>query len=267
MKAYLRELIPDLKAAARIGHPQSLQAALDGLRALPEVKGNSKMQPAFVESVIAPAGLALSARSLRLKLLEELLQDPLAGVRAASAAALGVRFAAGEDVPEAVLSKAGSDAREEVRFALAHGISRSTVEHERISSLLHTWLGDRSPRLQESALLALLALPFDLASELFSGLCALDPGLSEEVDKALMAALGSLAERGAAEDVLVCLESWARKDAPPLWVITRTMMRSWARAYRQKAMEILDILQARLGPMKEISSCRNFLDDKNAAEG
>lgn len=267
MKAYLRELIPDLKAAARIGHPHSLQAGLDGLRALPEVRGNSKLQLSFIESVILPAGLALSSRSLALDLLEQILQnDPLAGVRATSAVALGARYAAGENVPDSVLRKAGLDERAEVRQALTLGMTRLSSHPERLVGLLQSWLQDQSPRLQESALLALPALQIADPRDFMAQICTLDPGVNEAVDKALVTALVSLADRGAGEAVIACLEEWANLDTPPLWVITSTMMRGWVSPHSHKADEILSLLQARLGLTKEIARCHTFVAGVSTTE-
>ena len=48
MKPELRTLITDIKAAARIGHAESLWLALDGLLDLPEVAGNPQMSEAFI---------------------------------------------------------------------------------------------------------------------------------------------------------------------------------------------------------------------------
>lgn len=267
MKSYLRDLIPDLKAAARIGHPHSLQAGLDGLRALPEVKGNSKLQLSFIESVILPAGLALCSRSLALDLLEQILQkDPLAGIRATSAVALGARYAIGENVPESMLREAGLDERAEVRQALTLGMTRVSSHPARLVGLLQTWLRDQSPRLQESALLALTALQIADPGDFLARICALEPGMNEAVDKALVTALVSLADRGAGEAVIACLEGWANLNAPPLWVITRTMMRGWVSPYSHKAGEILNLLQARLGSMKEIAGCRAFVVSVSTTE-
>ena len=40
MNSQIREIITDIKGAARIGHAESLWAALEGLLNLPQVSGN-----------------------------------------------------------------------------------------------------------------------------------------------------------------------------------------------------------------------------------
>jgi hypothetical protein len=89
MRAEVRSLLADFKAAARIGHPESLGLALDGLRALPEIAANQALPESFLDQVILPVGQVLVSPLLPSASLRPLLDDPLAGVRAVAAVALG----------------------------------------------------------------------------------------------------------------------------------------------------------------------------------
>ena len=61
MNSQIREIITDIKGAARIGHAESLWAALEGLLNLPQVSGNPPMAAAFIEKAVLPIGKALAS--------------------------------------------------------------------------------------------------------------------------------------------------------------------------------------------------------------
>ena len=62
MKSEIRSVITDIKAAARIGHVESLEIALEGLFSLPNVAANQAMSEAFIEQAILPIGAILGGK-------------------------------------------------------------------------------------------------------------------------------------------------------------------------------------------------------------
>ena len=88
MPPLLRELLTDLKAAALIGHPDSLTSALDGVRALDD----EQLPP----SALVPLGRALTP--LPAKTLKPLFVDDDPAIRALVSVALGERYMQGKDV-------------------------------------------------------------------------------------------------------------------------------------------------------------------------
>ena len=127
MKSSLRALLTDLKAALAIGQAEAIAASLEGLRQLPEASGNQPLPESFILQAILPLGELLASQQVPVSLLFTWQRDSLAGVRAAAAAALGVRYLrGGEDLVDA-LRRAGGDARPEVRRALAEGLSHAAA--------------------------------------------------------------------------------------------------------------------------------------------
>lgn len=270
MKAEIRELLTDFKAAARLGHPDSLAVAMEGLRALPEVSGNEAFGEAFLDKVILPVGEALKHPRVDENLLSAWLDDPLTGVRAVSAAALAGRWTAGAGFAE-VLRRAGSDPRAETRMALAKALARGGAEEPQATARLASgWLEDRSPRLRQSALLTLNGLaessPVDRTwtEEILARLDALSGEADPEVRAALVAALVSLAEAGYPDLLLDLLERWANLESDNTWVITRTLSASWAADHPVRASAILDRLAGRAAAGRYVESARRALDRHQA---
>ena len=94
MDALLLELLTDLKAAARLGHPEALETALDAVRALAE----SDLPP----TALVPLGRALELAPA--SVLRPLQTDPDPAVRALAAVGLAGHYLLGKNAtPEDLL--------------------------------------------------------------------------------------------------------------------------------------------------------------------
>ncbi len=127
------------------------------------------------------------------------------------------------------------------------------------------WLNDRSPRLRQTALLALSGLAESSAvdqaraEEILASLDALSGEADAEVRAALVAALISLAEAGYPELLLDLLERWGDLESDNTWVITRTLSASWAADHLARAAAILDRLAGRAAAGRYVESARRAL--------
>ena len=267
MKAEIRELLTDFKAAVRLGHPDSLAVALDGLRALPEVSGNDAFGEAFIDNVALPLGEILAHPQVEEGQLLALLDDPLTGLRAVGAAALAVRWAAAKGDPAGGLRRAGGDSRAEVRLAVAMALVQgSEAGPERATRLVSSWLGEGSPRLRQTALFVLAgladgpAVEQTWAQETLGSLERLSAEADPDVRAALVAALVSLAEAGYPVPVLDLLERWSHLKSENAWVIARTLSASWAAEHPERVSAILAQLEARSGPSRTVESARRALE-------
>lgn len=261
MKAEIRELLADFKAAARLGHPEGLQVALDGLRDLPEAAANARLSEAFIQQALLPLGRALAHPQLDLLYLRPLLEDPLAAVRAVAAVALAARFFAGAQVSEQDLRRAGRDHRPEVRAALGQALGQAGADQaEALLELLSPWLAlPAGPRLRQAALLALPYLVPVKGPDLLPLVQPLADEADPQAQAALVTALVALAAGNQPGPVLDLLARWAAAVAPNEWVITRTLSASWAAGHRLQAEAILKVLETRTGPTRHIASARQAL--------
>ncbi|MCB9134257.1 MAG: hypothetical protein H6636_02455 [Anaerolineales bacterium] len=140
MTPSLRELLTDLKAAALIGHPESLASALDGIRALDD----EELPP----SALLPLGRALTP--LAAKTLKPLYVDDDPAIRALVSVALGERYMQGKDVTSADLGILAEDPNPEVTTALARASSNSIPHPEKLIPLAETWLKPTSQQISKS---------------------------------------------------------------------------------------------------------------------
>ena len=249
MNTDIRTLIIDIKAAARIGHTESLWVALDGLLDLPQVAGNPTMDAAFIEKTILPIGQALSAPRLRMAALQPLLDEPQAALRACAAAALAFRLLRQEKFSSKQLAKPGKDSRQDVRLALRLALAEAAEDHpERLVPLVDEWIAARSPRQQAIAIGLLTILP----EKALNALAGLENPSDPEVRAALVEALTGLAQNGQAEAVLGLLADWAANRENNIWVICKTLSGSWAANYPQAALEILPVLLPKTDNPKQI---------------
>jgi hypothetical protein len=267
VKSETRMLLADLKAAAQIGLPQSLDLAVDRLRGFPQVASNHPLSEAFFDQVILPAGAILSSPRLPLAWLRSLLEDPLAGVRAAAAAAVGVRCFEGKDISSQDLLRAGRDPRPEVRRALAESLGQAgKTGLPRLLDFITPWLEDPSVRLRQAALFSLAAavrrspaFALDHEGAILGLLDALHNDPDPDVRSALVAALVASAQAGLSRQLLSRMSRWADEADPAYWVISRSLSASWAAAYAQEALAILQNLEERAGQNSAISSARRAL--------
>ena len=261
MKPELRTLITDIKAAARIGHAESLWMALDGLLGLPEVAGNPQMSETFISQAILPIGEVLSQPRLSLSLLRPLTNEPTAAIRAIAAAAFAKRFLAGGDAKEQDLRGLGQDPRKDVRQALTLALA-SADQTDKLQPLVDSWLKDSSPRLRTAAIQLLPTLP-EYTFEALEGLkIESDP----EIRAAVVDTLTALAQNGNADKVLALLEQWVDVQENNVWVITKTLSGSWAAGEADKALAVLGKLTAHAGPHKHINSALKALERHGAVE-
>jgi hypothetical protein len=250
MNPTLRELLTDLKAAALIGHPESLASALDGIRALDD----EQLPP----STLLPLGRALTP--LPAKTLKPLYVDDDPAIRALVSIALGERYMQGKDVTSTDLEIIAEDPNPEVGTALARALIEFTPSHlEKLNPLIQSWLAppgkstsqqtSKSPKPQ--ILPALLLLPFSPhpPGALLAPLVASE---DHDLREALVTCLSTLAEKGHPDPVFDLLTEWATQPKPNLWLITRTLSSSWAQAHPEKSIRLLNDLAAQAGMIRPI---------------
>lgn len=271
MKASLRTLLTDLRAALAIGQPEAVAASLDGLRQLPEVSGNQPLPESFLVQAILPLGELLASPQVPAALLQGWQRDPLAAVRAAAAAALGMRFLSGSEDLAASLQRAGSDARAEVRQALAEALSQTRAANPaRLLELGMIWTRPHKGGTEWSAAelrlcttaLAFLAALAEVYPErllVIARLLHRDP--NPQVRGGLVGLLTHLAGSGQAAALLEQLAAWAQEPQPNDWLIGKVLSGAWVKKHAARATAILDDLQASVGETNPISQARQALDD------
>jgi hypothetical protein len=271
MKSVIRELIADFKAAVRIGHPESIQVALDGYCALPEIAGNAALSQAFLEQVSLPLGEVLAFPRLDVEQLYSLLDDPSAGVRALGAVALGVRFLTGQGVAADDLQRPGRDQRAEVRVALGETLARHAVQNpQRLLALVAEWIGNGAEvggswRLRHSGLIALRGLIPDYCDQVVPMLAALPKENDRETRGAHVDTLVSLAEKSGRQSVYEILESWAAEEEPDTWMIAKTLSSAWAAGDLNRSEKILQALERRVGEHQAIERAKRALSRHGTA--
>jgi hypothetical protein len=263
MNAQIRTLITDIKAAARIGHAESLWVALDGLLDLPQISGNPLMKKPFIEKVILPIGEALAAPRISTAIIRPLLDEPQAALRASAAAALSYRFFADENITSKELSKPGKDSRQDVRLALRAALAAAGQDQpEKLEPLISEWITSPSPRLQAIA----IALHPILPTQALNAFAQLDTPSDPEVRAALVEALSTLAQTGQAEDMLNLLTQWSKIQDNNIWTICKTLAGSWAAQYPGQAMEILYNLQPKADNPKQLINTIQALHRHGASQ-
>jgi hypothetical protein len=265
MKSEIHELTADFKAAVRIGHPESLQVALDGYRMLPEVTGNAALTQAFIRQAILLLGEVLAYPHLDLAQVETLLEDPLTGVRALGAVASGVRFLAGHGVDADDLRRPGRDQRPEVRAALGEALAKHAHENPALLlALVNDWLGGDvgaapSTRLRLSALIAMRGLISDYGDELIPYLTDSPAESDRETRSAHIEALISGAESGRETAVYELLRTWAAEQEPDTWMIAKTLSSAWAARNPAESEVILQVLETKVGEDRSIERAKRAL--------
>jgi len=254
MKNYTRTLVRDIKAAARIGHIESLWVAIDSLAQIPEVKGNHPLNETFLNQVILPTAQALSGPRVSKPALQPLLNSSLTAIRAVGSSALALRFL--KKVNHTTLKDLriiAKEPRKEVREAVVLACEQIAPDHpDKLTELVNGWLGQDSPRLQGIAIRLLPNLPLPQAIKKLSSLSDASLPKDPEIRAALARTVNTIGRRGAAEEVIRILRLWVDTPEDYFWVITRCLAKGWAADYPQEAMEILTILAEEKGPKKKI---------------
>ena len=267
MNSHIRAIITDLKAAVRIGHPESIQAALDGLRALPEVSSNQALHEDFVSKAIVPMGIILSTPQLPFAIITSLESDALAAIRAVAAAAYAVRYVVDESTAVEDLARWSNEPRAEVRAAFRLGILHSVDQRpERALSLVSFCLASDSPRLQQLGLQIVAGFPEEHCAEVIPMLSSLNSELDPDINTDLVNAMNALANNRYAEGILSTLSDWIQANKYSAWVVTRTLSSSWAAEEPQAALGILRQLALQNGAHKQIVNALRALTRHGVGE-
>lgn len=254
MKSDIRTLLRDIQAAARIGHTESLWAALDLLQDLPQVAGNHPMSESFINQVVLPVGEAVSAARMNQSALRPLANHSLAVYRAAAGIALLRQYLDGRNGTtlqsvNALAQDSRQDVREAIRLAALHA---NHANPEKLAELYQAWQASGAPRLQALAYQLLPNLPGEIVLQKLETLEAEALASQPEVRKTLASTLSTLAANGDAEEVLAILARWAARPEPDHRIITRCLTNSWAARHPAESLEILTELTAQLGAKKRI---------------
>ena len=266
MKSDLRILLRDLKAAARIGHSESIWAALDGLLDTPQLAGNHPLDEPFLKQVVLPVGRELAAPLLPPAALRPLIMHPNAGMRAIAGTALAERYLKGlNGAGLKDLAQLAQDARPDVREAILLACALpGTSAPEKQTEIFQSWLMESSPRLQALALRLLPHLPEAVLLEQLPRLEIFAPPQEPGAKRALADAVSKLGEAGLGLQVLAILSAWAENPGRYYWVITRALSRSWAATYPKESLAILTRLAAEMGGRKQILNTLQALERHGA---
>jgi len=268
MKPDLHTILRDLKAAARIGHIESVWAALEGILAYPQISGNHFLDESFIKQVILPVGQTLAQPLMNPVALRPLIAHSHAGVRAIAGAALAEGFLKGvngKGLRE--LTALAQDPRQDVRDAvlLACALPASQAPKKQIE-IYQSWLTHSSPRLQGLALQLLPYLPEDAILQQIDQLKDFVPPKEPGARRSLAEAIAILGRGTHGPEILSILSGWAEDPEQFDWVITRSLSRSWAAAYPQQSLAILTRLAAAEGGRKKIISALKALQRHGAKD-
>ncbi len=268
MKADLNTILRDIKAAARIGHTESVWTALDNLQGFPQIAGNHQLDGAFLKRVIIPVGQALAHPLLNPNVLRPLISHENTGIRAVAGAALAERYLKGLPGTRLKdLQQMAKDLRQEVREAILLACAQpSTPAPEKQAEIFQTWLSHSSPQLQGLALQLLSSLPESLILEQLPRLEGYDLPQKPEVRQALAEAVTKLGQGENGLQVLAILSVWAENPERYYWVITRSLSRSWAARFPEETLAILTHLAAVEGGRKKILGTLKALQRHGANE-
>ncbi|MEK6221089.1 MAG: hypothetical protein N2D54_02455, partial [Chloroflexota bacterium] len=251
MRIEIQQIIIDIKAAARIGHAESMWTALNGLLEYPEVIGNPHIPDPFLTTVVLPIGKALIHPRLSRAALRQLLNQPDAVLRAIGAVVFAHFYITDKDSTDQTLKIFSQDPRPDVRKALSMRLSQGGQSApEKIRALVTAWIAPVSPRAQGVALQILPATQ-DTAF-IFESLANFTSIIDPELREILSETLATLAENISAEQVLVQLTTWAESNTDYLWVSCKTLSRAWAANHAESALNILTQLGSQSGPHKQI---------------
>lgn len=266
MKSEIRTLLRDIQAAARIGHIDSVYAALDGLLDHPQFSGNHPIAETTLQQVILPIGEALARPRLTATTLRPLTNHTYAIYRAVAGAALTLQYLKGiNGTTLKDLTTLAQDPRQDVRDAIRVALLHSQTDSaEQLDTLYETWLKSSSPRLQTTALQILPHLPEETALEKIRQLQAHTLDTTAEAKKNYVEALTQLASGAYPREVLKILVAQAAQPEPDIWLISRSLAKPWAAGYPQETLTLLETLAAHIGPHKQIRKALRGLHHNGA---
>ena len=265
MKTEIQTLLTDVKAAARIGHAESLWVALDRLFDLPEVAGNPPMSEAFINQTILPIGETLANPRLTPSMLTPLVKQSHAAIRAIAAVSLAHKMFEDNKVTLKDLKSLGSDPRRDVRSVLSLVLSQKGKQQpERLIEIVNSWIKADSSRLREVAIQLIPAIAEQNPSKAMKILEGFSITGDPELRSTFVNALVQLAQIELESEILALMETWAKEPENYLWVIGKALSRSWAVNQPERSLDILSALGAALGPKKDITNALKALERHGA---
>ena len=260
MKTEIQTLLTDVKAAARIGHVESLWVALDGLFDLPEVAGNPPMSEAFINQMILPIGEALANPRLTPSMLTPLAKQSHAAIRAIAAVSLARKMFEDDKVTLKDMKSLGSDPRRDVRSVLALALAQAGgTQPEKLNEIAESWIKVDSPRLREVSLQLIPTIADRDSSKAMKIIESLNISGDPELRSTLVNVLVDLAQTGLDSEILSLFETWIKNPENHLWVIGKALSRSWAVKQTERSLAVLAVLGTELGPKKDIANALKAL--------
>jgi hypothetical protein len=268
MKSDMRTILRDIQAAARIGHVESLWAALDNLQDIPEIGGNHPLDESLLNHVILPVGTAVSRTRINKAAMRPLITHPYAAYRAIAGVALVTRLLNGTDQTSPKdLNGLVQDARKDVRQAiLLASVQNAGSKPEKINALYDFWQQSGATRDQSLAYQLLPHLPAEIAIQKLDAFRESIQDTPAEVRKTLSSALAALGTSGFEEEVFAILDCWASMNDPDYRIVASSLSRPWAAAYPEQSLEILTRLADKVGAKKRIRKVLQIMHRNGAEE-
>ena len=268
MKPEIRAVLRDIQAAARIGHTESLWAALDGLLNLPALSGNHTMDEATLSQVVLPVAGAIANSRLNHAALRPLIDNQYTVFRAVAGAARAEKFLKGKNGTRLDdLKSLAQDPRRDVLEAIRMAVLQvRETSSNRLEELYEAWIASPSPRTRTLAIQILPNLPEGVILEKIEKLKSSALTGQPEVKKALGKVLAGLGAGSHAPQVLAILSAWARKPDPDSWLICASLSKPWASEYAEESLAILTQLATQTGPKKRIRKALESLHRHGAKQ-
>jgi hypothetical protein len=268
MRTDLRKILRNIQAAARIGHVESLWAALDQLQDIPQIGGNHPMNEKILNQVILPVGKSVSKTRINRAALRPLITHPYAAYRAVAGVALVTRFLNGENNTTLKdLNGLVQDPRNDVRLAIqTAAVQTNDPNPEKIEALYDTWQKSNATRIQTLAYQILPHLPEEITLKKINAFRENLYTHPPEVRKTLAKSLAHLVANGHASEVLEILTYWSTQDQPDFGLVARSLSRPWAAHFPDQALEILTKLAANAGAKRRIRKALENLYNRGAEE-
>ena len=268
MKTDVRTILRDIQAAARIGHVESLWAALDQLQDIPQIGGNHPLDETLIHQVLLPVGKAISRMRITQAAMQPLIRHSFAAYRAAAGVALVTRYLDGSN--NTTLKDINSlvqDPRADVRLAIQMTVAQMPdPEPDKLQTLFSTWQASDSPRIQALAYQILPHLPEEIILKQVRNMQTESTEVPAELRNTIASTLSQLGAGGHSEAVLGILSNWAAQEDPDYRIIADSLSKPWAAAYPELTLEILTRLAGKAGARKRIRKALENLNRNGAEE-